>query len=85
MSHVEGSITRIRFDILEEISDLPSVMNVHIYPQFMEVGNLIQKTMDIRTDTGWAHLLNNDEEEFRRDYARLIELMEYMFETSGAN
>ena len=85
VSHVEGSITRIRFDILEEISDLPSVMNVHIYPQFMEVGNLIQKTMDIRTDTGWAHLLNNDEEEFRRDYARLIELMEYMFETSGAN
>ncbi|KAL3823811.1 hypothetical protein ACHAXA_011598 [Cyclostephanos tholiformis] len=82
VSLVEGNITRIRFDILQEISDLPSVMDVHIYPQFMEVGKPIQKTIDIRTDTGWAHLLNNDEEEFRRDYARLIELMTYVFETS---
>ncbi|KAL3774936.1 hypothetical protein ACHAW5_001298 [Stephanodiscus triporus] len=82
VSHVEGSISRIRFDILEEIHDLPSVMDVHVYPQFMEVGNPIQKTIDIRTDTGWAHLMNNDEEEFRRDYARLVELMKDMFETS---
>lgn len=82
VSHVEGNISRIRFDVLDEINDLPSVMDVHIYPQFMEVGNPIQKTIDIRTDTGWAHLLNNDDEEFRRDYARLVELMEFMFETS---
>ena len=82
VSHVEGIICRIRFDVLEEVSNLPSVMDVHVYPQFMEVGNPIQKTIDIRTDTGWAHLMNDDEEEFRRDYARLVELMKDMFETS---
>jgi len=80
VSHVEGRISRIRFDILEEMEDLPSVMDMHVYPQFMEVGNPIGKTVDIRTDTGWAHLMNDDEEEFRSDYARMVELMKDMFE-----
>ena len=85
VSHVEGKISKIRYDVLQEIEDLASVMDMHIYPQFMEVGNLIEKTIDIRTDTGWAHLMNNDEEEFRRDYKRLVELMKVMFEVEEEN
>jgi len=80
VSHVEGSISNIRFDVLGEVEDLPSVMDMHVYPQFMEVGNPIEKTVDIRSDTGWAHLMSDDEEEFRRDYNRLVELMKDMFE-----
>ena len=35
---------------------------------------------DLGTDTGWAHLLNDDEAKFKEDYVRLIGLMEKMFE-----
>jgi hypothetical protein len=80
VGHVEGIISRIRFEVLEEIEDLPSVMDLHVYPQFMEVGNPISKTIDIRSDTGWAHIMNDDESEFRGDYSRIVELMKDMFE-----
>jgi hypothetical protein len=80
VSFVEGKIARVRYDILTEMEDLDSVMDLDVYPQFLQVGNEIQKTVDIRTDTGWAHLMNDDEEKFRSDYERLVELMKYMFE-----
>ena len=80
VSHVEGKISRIRYDILEEMEDLTSVMDFFVYPQFMEVGNEIKPTIDIRSDTGWAHLMNDDADEFQRDYDRLVERMEKMFE-----
>lgn len=85
VSHVEGKISRIRFDVLEEIEDLPSVMDLHVYQQFLEVGNPIQKTVDIRSDTGWAHIMNDDEDEFRRDKARIVDLMKDMFEVEVDN
>ena len=65
------------------MEDLTSVMDFFVYPQFMEVGNNIKKTIDIRSDTGWAHLMNNDEQEFTRDYDRLVELMKEMFEVES--
>ncbi|KAL7539664.1 hypothetical protein ACHAXR_010057 [Thalassiosira sp. AJA248-18] len=80
VSHVEGNISCIRHDVLEEIDSLASVMDMHVYPQFLEVGNDIQKTIDIRSDTGWAHLMNDNKDEFQRDYERLVELMKDMFE-----
>ncbi|KAL9182807.1 hypothetical protein ACHAXT_004086 [Thalassiosira profunda] len=82
VSHVEGTISRIRYDVLEEIDSLPSVMDMLVYPQFLEVGSRIEKTVDIRSDTGWAHLMNDDEDEFRRDYARLVELQKEMVEVA---
>jgi hypothetical protein len=80
VSFVEGTISRIRFDIIDEMEELDSVMDMEVYPQFLEVGNRIDKTIDIRTDTGWAHLMNDDEQKFKSDYQRLIELMPQMFE-----
>ena len=80
VSHVEGTISCINYNVLDEVNSLPSVMDMHVYPQFLEVGNEIRKTVDIRSDTGWAHLMNDDEDEFQRDYERLVELMEKMFE-----
>ncbi len=80
VSYVEGKISRIRHDVLEEIEGLDSVMDMHVYPQFLEEGNEISKTVDIRSDTGWAHLMNDDEIAFRHDYDRIVELMKDMFE-----
>jgi hypothetical protein len=64
---VEGKISRIRYGILTEMKDLESVMDLEINPQFLEVGNEIHKTIDKRTDTGWTHLMNDDEEKFRKE------------------
>lgn len=80
VSFVEGTISRIRFDILNEMEELDSVMDMEVYPQFLEVGNEIEKTKDIRTDTGWAHIMNDDKIKFQADYQRLVELMAEMFE-----
>ena len=80
VSHVSGKISRINYDVLDQMEELPSVMDMHVYPHFMEEGNEIEKTVDIRSDTGWAHVMNNDEEEFQNDVARLIELQKDMFD-----
>ena len=80
VSFVEGVISRIRYDILTEMEDLESVMDMEVYPQFLKVGNDIQKTIDIRSDTGWAHLINDDGAKFSSDYERLVHLMGEMFE-----
>jgi len=77
---VEGTISCINYNVLDEVNSLPSVMDMHVYPQILEVGNEIRKTVDIRRDTGWAHLMNDGKDEFQRDYERLVELMENMFE-----
>ena len=79
VSHVEGTISNIRHDILQEMEGLKSVMDMHVYPHLL-VGNPIEKTVDIRSDTGWAHIMNEDEGEFWRDYGRIVEFMKVMFE-----
>jgi hypothetical protein len=66
--------------VSHEIEELDSVMDMEVYPQFLEVGNEIEKTVDIRSDTGWAHLMNDDDEQFEKDYERLVALMHGMFE-----
>ena len=80
VSHVNGKISRINHDVLDQMEELSSVMDMHVYPSFLEEGNEVEKTVDIRSDTGWAHVMNNDEEEFQRDIATLIELQKHMFE-----
>ena len=80
VSHVEGKISQINFDILDEMHDLSSVMEMLVYPQFLKDGNPIHRTIDIRSDTGYAHIINNEEEAFTRDYDRLVQLQKDMFE-----
>jgi len=83
VSHVEGRITDINYDVLAEMEGLPSVVDMHVYPQFMEVGNEVERTVDIRTDSGWIHLLNSDGDEFEGDYERIVELQRRMFDVEG--
>eukprot|EP00984_Skeletonema_dohrnii_P008193 scaffold3007_cov144-Skeletonema_dohrnii-CCMP3373.AAC.11 len=80
VSHVSGKISRINYEVFDQMEELPSVMDMHVYPHFLDEGNEIEKTVDIRSDTGWAHVMNDDEEEFQRDVARLIELQKEMFD-----
>mmetsp|Transcript_8553 Transcript_8553/g.12549 ORF Transcript_8553/g.12549 Transcript_8553/m.12549 type:complete len:959 (-) Transcript_8553:121-2997(-) len=78
-SHVEGTIEEVNYEALEEIEGMPSVMAMEVYPQFLSLGSEIQKTVDIRSDTGWVHIMNDNEEQFLKDYNRIIWLMEKMF------
>lgn len=74
----EGEVINIRDDLLEEIQNMDSVYAMEIYDNFA-VGERIEKTVDIKSDSGWVHLINDDEEQFKKDYDRIVELMPEMF------
>ena len=74
----EGEVVALDASVMAEIESLPSVLAMEIYDHF-SVGNRIKKTIDIRSDSGWVHLLNDDKEQFITDYDRIVELMPSMF------
>lgn len=78
VSYVEGEVVAVNEHALEEIGNLPSVLAMEIYDHF-SVGNTIAKTIDIRSDSGWVHLMNDDEDQFITDYNRIVELMPTLF------
>jgi len=84
VSHAEGPIVDIRH--AEEIENLQSVQLLHIYPHFM-VGNYAEKTVDIRSDAGFVHLINEDRDAFYEDYEKIVKAMPNMFlvDESGYN
>jgi len=76
--HVEGIIIDVHDEVIEEIRGLPSVVAMEVYPEF-SVGNNVEKTINIRSDSGWVHIINDDEEQFQQDYNRIVDLMPLMF------
>ena len=66
---------------LERIGSMSSVVQAELYDHFRE-GNVIEKTMDIRTDAGWLHMMNEDEEVLWAEYEEVVKLMETMFEVA---
>ncbi len=76
--YVEGVVVALDSEVLEEIENLPSVLAMEVYDHFA-VGSRIKKTIDIRSDSGWVHLMNDDEEQFIADYNRIVDLMPSMF------
>lgn len=78
VNYVEGEVIGFNENVLNEMQNLPSVLAMEIYDHF-SVGNIIGKTIDIRSDSGWIHLMNDDEEQFIMDYNRIVELMPTMF------
>jgi biotin carboxylase len=64
---------------LQELHDLPSVMNWQIYEHFGERGRAIEPTIDIRTDAGWVQLANEDPVALQRDYQQILAWMPTMF------
>mmetsp|Transcript_36528 Transcript_36528/g.53588 ORF Transcript_36528/g.53588 Transcript_36528/m.53588 type:complete len:641 (+) Transcript_36528:187-2109(+) len=74
--HVKGKVVELKH--IEEIQALKSVVAMEIYPGFLE-GEYVKPTLDIRSDAGWLHLINDDEKQFRSDYDRIVDLMPEMF------
>jgi hypothetical protein len=65
---------------LQEMHDLPSVMNWQVYDHFSTQGELIEPTVDIRTDAGWVQMVNEDPGGLQRDYEQVVAWMPTMFE-----
>ena len=79
VSFVRGKVTKVNH--LERIGSMSSVVQAELYDHFRE-GNVIEKTMDIRTDAGWLHMMNEDEEVLWAEYEEVVKLMETMFEVA---
>ena len=81
VNYQSGRLVAPNVAALQEIQEMSSVLDLEVYPSFLEAGEEISPTIDIRTDAGWVQLINDDEEAFRRDYDRIVELMPTLFET----
>jgi hypothetical protein len=79
VNHSRGTLIGVNEDALREIQAMASVWDLQVYNQFLELGREITPTLDIRSDAGWAQLINDDEEAFVRDYNRIVELMPTLF------
>ena len=82
-SFVEGTLVSVNESALMEIQQMESVLDLEVYGPFLEPGNRIEKTIDIRTDCGWVQMVHPDEDTFRRDYERILELMPTLFEVES--
>jgi hypothetical protein len=80
VNYAGGTLTGVNEAALMEIQNLESVLDLEVYGSFLEMGNDITPTTDIRSDAGWVQLLNPDEEAFQRDFDRIIELMPTLFQ-----
>lgn len=77
----KGILKRLNENALYEIQSMQSVMDLQVYPDFLEPGiSAIEPTVDIKTDAGWIQMLHPDREIFQRDYERIMELMPTIFE-----
>lgn len=74
---VEGCITKVQH--LNEMETLESFVAAELFPGF-EPGDVVTKTKDIRSDCGWIHLINDDEQQLLADYKKICEWMKTMFQ-----
>lgn len=83
VNHANGTLQGLNVGALEEIESMDSVVAMELYPHFCEMGNIVEPTVDIRTDAGWVHLINDDKKMFQQDYDRIVELMPVLFHASN--
>lgn len=84
VSHSEGILIGLNIPALEEIEGMDSVLAMELYPHYTTIGEHIEKTVDIRTDSGWLHIMNDDPEQIKSDYDRVVELMPHVFSVEEA-
>lgn len=82
-SFVEGKLISVNEMALMEIQQMESVIDLEVYSPFLQIGNQIERTIDIRTDCGWVQMVNPDEVAFSRDFERIVELMPTLFVVEG--
>jgi hypothetical protein len=78
-----GTLAQINEPALYEIQGMGSVWDLEVYRHFLEAGEEIRPTVDIKTDAGWVQLLHPDKETFEQDYQRIVELMPTLFEVES--
>lgn len=66
---------------LQDMVDLPSVYDCEVYESFCTPGSYISPTIDIRSDAGWAQLINENADRLHRDYEQIVQWMPLMFQT----
>ena len=76
----EGTLRAVNNEALMEIQSMESVLDLEVYAPFLEIGNEIEPTINIKTDAGWVQLVNEDHASFQRDYDRIVQLMPLLFE-----
>ena len=79
VNSVSGKLTSHQH--LDEIYNMESVLELEVYPEFLDIGNEISKTVDIRSDAGWCQIINDSTDALKRDYDRIVELMPQLFTT----
>lgn len=70
---------------LQDMVDLPSVLDCEVYEPFCTPGSFIEPTIDIKSDAGWAHLVNDNAEALQDDYDQIVAWMPDMFVTQLDN
>lgn len=78
VSRQEGVITAVNH--LDTIRALPSVLHVEVP---LNVGDVLVRTVDIRTDAGYVLLAHDDEDVLSADYKRVLELQDSLFEVQA--
>ena len=79
VNYERGVLSEVNRGALMEIHSLESVVDMEVYESFLQIGDEITPTTDIRSDAGWVQLVNDDHETFQRDYDRIVELMPSLF------
>jgi hypothetical protein len=74
--HVCGEVQEIQH--MDVIEDLPSFATMELYPKFFPPSH-VTPTVDIRSDAGWIHLINDDPSQIQSDYETIVNLMPTMF------
>ena len=75
ISKKKGKVLKINH--VEELNEMESVRYIEIEPK---IGSIVLKTVNIRTDSGYILLENSDPKGIQRDYNRILELQETLFD-----
>jgi biotin carboxylase len=75
----QGTVRAVRHE--EEIRALPSVIGLHLEAG---VGEQIARTVDIRTDSGYALLVHDDDAVVQTDFDRIVQLQSTIFDVDDA-
>ena len=68
VQHKEGKVVSINH--IKDIEALPSVKKCQL---FYDVGDTVQKSVDIRTDSGYVLLYHKDAQQLRDDFKMITE------------
>ena len=79
VNYQQGKLAEVNEIALREIHEMESVLDMQVYGAFLEIGAEISPTRDIRSDAGWVQLINEDQEQFQKDFERIVELMPSLF------